>query len=188
MNTQTLMRQVLSAKGFLVTAVSGSSSGVTADELPLFFLKKAVYALLGISLIWLAGAFIYPDYSVARPLLAQATAEPAAGPHAVGLRQPAERKPIEEYLQGINNRHIFSCQPSAGELGQVSAVETSSISDIGVVGIILDGSPQAVVENKKTQQSYYVSKGQYVSQFLVADIQEGKIVLDYLGKKYELQL
>lgn len=63
-----------------------------------------------------------------------------------------------------------------------------SIQDLSLMGIISGDNPQAAIQDKKTQKVYYVSKGESVADFLIEDIQDGKIILGYKGQRYELRL
>ena len=106
--------------------------------------------------------------------------------------QPQEKspepQPVDFYLQGIKSKQVFA-SPVAQEAGNVGGgVDIDLTKDINLVGVISGDNPQAVVEDKKAQKVYYLSKGQYLGQFQIADIQESKIVVTYKGQNYELFL
>lgn len=101
----------------------------------------------------------------------------------------SEAKPYEFYSQGIGSRRIFT-SPSKQETYKepVKALTQDSIRDITLLGIISGDTPQAIVEDKKTQKTYYLNKGQFIGELQVTDIQEGKIILDFNGQAVELNL
>ena len=101
----------------------------------------------------------------------------------------SEKKPYDYYLSSIKGRDIFSVSSEPQKTEKLnSGAEASSMKDLNLMGVISGESPQAIIEDKKTQKSYYVSKGQSVGDFEVEDIKEGKVILIKDGKKFELTL
>jgi len=97
-------------------------------------------------------------------------------------------KPLEYYLQGPKTKQIFGSASSPDKEMTVNAASSEIIKNIALVGIISGETPQAIIEDKKTQKSYYLKKGQSFGEFQVEDIQEGKIILNYRGQNFELYL
>lgn len=98
-------------------------------------------------------------------------------------------KPYEFYLKGIEGRQIFvSHSTQEAPTSTIAQAGTDLMKDLSVVGIISGESPQAIIEDKKTQKTYYVNKGQFIGQVQIADILEGKIIVNYQGQKFELYL
>jgi len=97
------------------------------------------------------------------------------------------RQPIEPYLALLNNKNLFknTSEPAEEDRGRV---DTEKFSDISLVGILSGENPQAVIEDKKTQKTYYVNKGQRFGDVKIKDIKEGKVILDYKNQNYELYL
>lgn len=147
--------------------------------------RKIIFILLAISCLYLAFSFIYPLVALRKIKLPEAPKEKSAVLEAV---PKAEQKPLEEYLKGVSGKQIFSNLPSAGVAGPVSGVTADLVKDINLVGIIAGDNPQAIIEDKKSQKTYYLNKGQYIGEFQLEDIQEGKIILNYNGQKFELHL
>jgi type II secretory pathway component PulC len=141
--------------------------------------------LLGLSCLYLLFSFIYPFIFLRKVGLPDISKE--KGP-TVDIGAKSEGKPLEEYLQGISGKQIFSSVPSAGVAGPASGVSADLVKDINLVGIITGDNPQAIIEDKKAQKTYYLNKGQYIGEFLVEDIQEGKIILNFNGQRFELHL
>ena len=102
-------------------------------------------------------------------------------------------KPYEYYSRGIdNNRRIFAAALSEGELsdkdGLKEAVPLDMVKTISLLGIIAGDIPQAIIEDKRSQKTYYLNKWQSLGEFVVDDIQEGKVVLNYKGEKFEVYM
>lgn len=144
--------------------------------MPLFFAASVIYLL---------ASFIYPWVGLNKIKLPAPSEQKIEEPK---LMPKQDAKSLEFYSEGIQARKIFSAV--SGGQTQVSTIagDTDSIQDITLVGIISGERPQAIIENKKTQQTYYVSKGQFIGEFQVEDIQEGKIIINFQGKRYELYI
>ena len=116
---------------------------------------------------------------------------PAVTGSAVGQIKPLsqeEAKPFEFYLDGVSGRQIFAGVGSATAALPQAAAGVNVADDISLVGIISGENPQAVVEDKKNQKTYYLSRGQLIGDLRVDDIKEGKIIVDRKGEKFELYL
>jgi type II secretory pathway component PulC len=148
------------------------------------------------SCIYLIISFIYPLVGfkeVKAPLMKP---ENISGSEE---KQEAEQKvkPYEFYLEGIRNRQIFSSVSTSAPIYEKekpissSSLEAESadlIKNINLVGIISGENSQAVIEDKKIQKTYYLTKGQFIGEFQIEDIREGKVILNYHGKRFELYL
>jgi type II secretory pathway component PulC len=99
-----------------------------------------------------------------------------------------EVKPYDFYTQGIKSKQIFGT--ATAQLTQESNVTVGAnlIKDINLVGVISGDSPQAIIEDKKSQKTYYVTKGQLIGEFQVENIGDGKIILNYNGQRFELSI
>ncbi|MCM8780595.1 MAG: hypothetical protein NC908_01545 [Candidatus Omnitrophica bacterium] len=101
----------------------------------------------------------------------------------------SEIKPYEFYLNGIRNRPLFNATQEPPKTESLAgAIDANIVKDITLVGIIAGEKPQAVIEDNKTQKIFYLNKGQFLGDIQVEDIQEGKIILNYQGKRFELYL
>ncbi len=137
------------------------------------------------SCLYLIIAFIYPWVGLREIKLPQIITENVSASNTE-LRQ--EVKPFEFYLQGIKGRQIFSSPIVQETERPPSNVNIDLIKDMTLVGVISGENLQAVVEDRKTHKTYYVTKGQFIGQFQVEDIEEGKIILNYNGQRLELYL
>lgn len=99
-------------------------------------------------------------------------------------------KTFDEYVEIINKRDIFnppdSKQPGvlSEDLAPVPAIDLRA--SYRLVGILLDKDPRAVVEDLKTQETLFLSKGQKIGDITVEDIADGKVVFISNGQHYEL--
>jgi len=97
-------------------------------------------------------------------------------------------KSIDAYLQDIADRQIFNNSVQEEPLKQSNIIQTDVVKDINLLGIISGDNPQAILEDKNTQKTYYLNKGQSIADFVVEDIKEGKVILNYKGEKLELYM
>ncbi|MBI4972424.1 MAG: hypothetical protein HZC16_01225 [Candidatus Omnitrophica bacterium] len=152
------------------------------------YAQKLLLGLLAISFIWLITVFLYPWVGLKKiklPVVKE------GGALEVKLEPGAERKSSEFYLPGLPKREIFasSLTPTMRpEEIPPLAQNLDLIKNINLVGIISGENPQAVIEDKNTQKTFYLSKGQFMGEFQVKEIKEGKVILDYKGQSYELYM
>ncbi len=142
----------------------------------------SAFIIGGIYLIW---TLAYPFIVLKRLSLPQVSAR---GPGGLNLDLNEGKKPIEFYQQEFSGRRIFSGAKEGAAGGGASGVNIDLTKDINLVGIISGEPPQAVIEDVKTKKTYYVTRGQFIGEFRVDDIQEGKIIINYNGQKYELYM
>jgi type II secretory pathway component PulC len=149
-------------------------------------IKIVVLTVFTISCIYLIATFIYPMIAPKTIVLPNVSSEK----NQTETSTPEnETKNFDYYTKGTE-RQIFT-NPAAQEAEKSAAsaaVSADIIKDVSLVGIISGDNPQAVIEDKKTQKTYYVGKGQSIGEIQVEEIQEGKVILNYKGQKFELYL
>lgn len=96
--------------------------------------------------------------------------------------------PLETYLNSIRQRSIFASEQIEVYGRSQVAVASDVLKDLSLVGIISGDSPQAIIEDKKANKTYYVTKGQYIGEFMVEDILEGKVIINRNQERFELFL
>lgn len=153
--------------------------------LPFLPLKKLIWLAFGASCIYLIASFIYPWVALKEIKLPQVAPQKVI---AAKIEPRQQIKPYEYYLEGIKDRQIFSSSTTSDTEKPLSSVSLDLIKDISLVGIISGENPVGIIEDKKTQKTYYLSKGQFMGEFQVEDIKEGKIILNYKGQRFELYL
>jgi len=97
---------------------------------------------------------------------------------------------FETYSRGLSGRSIFKASGAGEVLPLVpgTGIDLDFSKDFTLVAIIAGDAPQAVIEDKKAQKTYYLNKGQFIGDAKIEDIQEGKITVSYRGKLYELRM
>jgi len=168
------------------TAGDGGKSSFLAGHLFRLEARKALRWGFALSLLYLGVSLAYPWFGLKKVKL-----PPVAG-NAAGQIKPLSReeaKPFEFYLDGVRGRQIFAGAGSTVTAALPQAAAGVNVADdISLVGIISGENPQAVVEDKKNQKTYYLSRGQLIGDLRVDDIKEGKIIVDRKGQKFELYL
>lgn len=107
-----------------------------------------------------------------------------------------ESKEIPEFNYYLTsfNKNIFSDTSNTGEnyyrdINTIDDIDPADIlKDINLLGIVSGEKPQAIIEDKKTQKTYFLNKGDSFGQVKVLEIKEGKVLLDYRGKNFDLFL
>ena len=176
---------IVSVVNHVEPAVKVSISSLMQKYLHFFDIRKIIWAVFAASCIYLVISFIYPVIGLKIIKLPQIAQEKVGEPKA---EPKLEVKPYEFYREGIANKQIFGGVFSQGIGKPVTAVDIDLMKDINLIGIITGENPQAVIEDKKTQKTYYISKGQFIGETQVEDIQEGKIIISYRGQRIELYL
>lgn len=146
--------------------------------------RKVIAAVFVLSCILLLVNFIYPFIGLREiklPEVKQSGAQKEPQPRV-------EIKPFEYYLEGVQGKQIFANAGSAaGQAGPVN-LSLDLMKDLNLLGVITGENPQAIIEDKKAQKTYYVNKGQFIGELQVTDIQEGKVILTYNGQNFEMHL
>lgn len=140
-----------------------------------------------IASLYLLSAFIHPLFVNRKTIFSREDHLDRITESKEAIKQE-EGKPYDFYAQGIKSKQIFGAV--SAQLTQESAVTVGAnlIKDINLLGVISGDSPQAIIEDKKSQRSYYVAKGQMIGEFQVEDIGDGKIILNYSGQRFELSI
>ena len=148
-------------------------------------IKTVLWASFVLSCIYLGFSLVYPLFGLRT--IALPKVDSRSGREIV---QPAlkENKPFEYYVEAARGKQIFGgavLQESGAAPVRGSA---DLIKDFNLLGVISGDNPQAVIEDKKIQKSFTVTKGQFIGEFQVEDIKEGKVMLNYQGQRFELSM
>ncbi|KPK98759.1 MAG: hypothetical protein AMJ95_02625 [Omnitrophica WOR_2 bacterium SM23_72] len=186
-----IIRQGSAMPEKVIPAVKGDVSIFSSQQASMqpkgFPLRTSIIAFLILSVLFMLSAFLYPIFNLSKVKLPEVTKEQVKTSSTSSLNV----KPLESYLEGVQQRQIFRAATVSDVLPISSAAVTNTLDlfkDMTLVGIISSDPPQAVIEDKKTQKTYYLTRGQAIGDLKVDDIQEGKVIVDYLGTKYELYL
>jgi hypothetical protein len=155
--------------------------------LPKIGFKNALIFFFIASALYLAAVFALPLFYAKSTRLPEVVMEKnVPAPQSEAKRN---NQPLDYYLNATRGRQIFVIQPEPQPDNTApGAIAADLIKDISLVGVITGVNPQAIVEDKKNQKTYYLTKGQSIGELKLEDIQEGKIIVTHKGQKYELYL
>ncbi|MFC1624072.1 type II secretion system protein N [Candidatus Omnitrophota bacterium] len=95
-------------------------------------------------------------------------------------------KDYSAYSEKIKRRDLFQAPVRVTTKTAPSTPDLSS--RFSLVGIMAGAEPQAIIEDKETQKTYYLYKGQSFNEVNVVEINRSKAILDYKGTKIILVL
>jgi len=151
-------------------------------------IQKILLVVFSLSCIYLIGVFIYPLIGLEKVNIRSVTLESFKEPQA---ELNIEAKPYKFYLSGITGSQIFknSVVPAGNpEVANPVNADVGVTKDIILIGVVQRENLQAIIEDKNTQKTYYVTKGQFIGEFQVEEIEENKVIINYKGQKFELYL
>ena len=105
----------------------------------------------------------------------------------IKINQP---KDYGYYYRQFSKRDIFNA-PSIADDANVSTTGVNlkeALKNFRLVGIILDKQPQAVIEDKTTNTTYFLGKGESLNNLKVKEILESKVIIVYGSEEIELEL
>ncbi|MDO8489650.1 MAG: hypothetical protein Q7S42_06055, partial [Candidatus Omnitrophota bacterium] len=125
-----------------------------------------------VSSLYLLSAFIRPSFITKKAIFLQERPVDKITESKEVIKQN-EIKPYDFYTQGIKSKQIFGV--SSARLTQESTVTVGAnlIKDINLLGVISGARPQAIIEDKKSEKTYYVTNGQMIGEFQVEGIGDG---------------
>lgn len=109
---------------------------------------------------------------------------------SVKEEKTAAGKPFSYYEDIIKKRDLFKgiVLPEKKNRKTLSQTASELLANYSLKGILSENNPQAIIEDKKTKQTYFLGKGDSLGEFLIEEINEGKITLDLKGQKVEMSL
>lgn len=149
---------------------------------------KYMVVVVGLLMLYLFANIFFVSPSRKAALIISRMSIPAVSAPLTKIAAPIETKGYAYYYNRISGKRIFTgSYTSSAQEGMESSGEPSS-DDIGLLGIIKGNNPQAIIEDKKSQKTYYLIKGQSANGIIIEDISEDKVMLDYKGKRMTLFL
>ena len=86
----------------------------------------------------------------------------------------AEPKPSSYYTMPVQQRNIF------GNSSSIPVVDAASVPELTrnlkLVGIILDNTPEAIIEDTEGKQTFFLKKGESFKGAMIEEIQEKKVM------------
>jgi len=178
-------------KGAIPAAGASKAEAVSriqglARELALALdIRKIIYILLVFASLYLVAALVYPYFGSKAIKFPEVEAlKPAESGRAASVK----KKSFEFYSEGIKKRDIFGATYSQEAPEEAAAVSLDLASAFNLVGIMAGDNPQAVIEDKAANKTFYAVRGQSFGEFKVEEILESKVILSSRGKRYELSL
>ena len=158
------------------------------------FRKVEPLRLLNTVLIFLSigiGVYLFQNAVTDRPTLPRMPLK-AAQQDMGNVKIPesvfSNLKPFAFYQEKISERNFFQYpweKPKQDE-GAVKNVTVDLQSQLKVVGILLDREPKVIIEDLRTQQTLFLSRGERIGDAVLETIEEGKAVFLYNGQRIEL--
>jgi hypothetical protein len=104
-----------------------------------------------------------------------------------------ERPSFDYYSAQAGSRNIFAPIATEEAKAQTAPAEQGpKLEDVkgqlSLLGVVSGETPQAIIEDKRTQKTYFLNKGSTFDDIEVGDIFENKVILTYKGKQFELVL
>ena len=147
--------------------------------------RFAVMLLFVVSFVYFMAEVIYSFAGLKKISAVFAPPDKGGGTGAPAL---PDLKPFQYYLDGIANRQVFKAAYAGNTESPLSAAGSESIRDFSLVGIISGDNPQAIIQENKTQKTYYLNKGQAIAEYTIEDVLSDKVILNAGGQRYELFL
>ncbi len=97
-------------------------------------------------------------------------------------------QPVSYYSQPVKAKNLFAAISPKTRGGLPSSTFMDIVSNLTLQGIISGVDPQAIIQDKKSRQTYYLSPGERIGEIEVGRILPGKVILIYYGQEAELGL
>lgn len=158
--------------------------------------QKISFDLNFILVILLAGLLIYViPLFLKRPKSAVENLEGKIklqeGAYVKKAEEP-KRPSFDYFSEPVGARNIFSPVLKDETQAQPAVEQGPKLEDLkgqlSLLGVISADPPQVIIEDKRTQKTYFLNKGSTFDDIEVGDILENKVILIYKGKQFELVL
>ncbi|MFH1201535.1 MAG: type II secretion system protein N [Candidatus Omnitrophota bacterium] len=149
-------------------------------------LNKILLILVILSFVYLAISFIFLRPSGFKKSTASAIEQKIKEVN----RPMPEARPYSYYADEIKKRDLFRSAAFMPVNTAISreALPNELIKDLSLLGVVRGEKPQAIIEDRKTNKSYFLNIGDSIGELVLKSIQEGKVTLDYRGQKFDLFL
>lgn len=173
-----------------------------------FSLKRGNQALTVLLLLFLGG--LAYDLNRVQPRVEALTGAAVGSKPGATTEEPlASLRPLDEYLQEVGMRDLFSPpRPPAPPQSETSQPDPAKVSvpeapppptplqilqekakGLKLVGISFEppgGAPIAMIEDTASHKTYFLKKGESIDQIKIEGIMENRAVLGYEGVTFEL--
>ena len=98
-----------------------------------------------------------------------------------------EIRPFEEIQAVLDQRNLFKSPWEKTDEPEAQQEETtSSLSDLKLIGLVLDSDPRAIIEDKRSGEVKFMSVGEEISGAVLTEIFDTKAVFSLNDEKIEL--
>jgi hypothetical protein len=103
-------------------------------------------------------------------------------------------KTLLSYLAMVQRRNIFSpfviedvqAQQMQAETEELQETVREMAADLQLVGILVSPELQVMIENKKTNETFFLQEGDSINKLKIEKIHPDRVVLSYQGQTLEL--
>ncbi len=138
-------------------------------------LNKVLIVILLFSVLYTFLNFLYPFKSKDRMNLTIERAGKEDGSESI----TEEVQPLSYYSDSVNKRQMFKIfeapKPKTVEQQKPKVTLQQLLSGYTFVGIIFGDVSQAIVEDKKSGQSFYLTSGQMLGDIKIENVEQGKV-------------
>lgn len=146
-----------------------------------------VFLLLGLLMIFIPSSLKRQKTAIE---LLEEKIRPQA--HTAPEGKEEKRPPFEYFSRDIGSRNIFQPAPQEEAAAGPRLEEGPKLEEVmgqfALLGVIWGQRPQAIIEDKKAQKTYFLNKGEVFGNIEVRDILENKVILNYKNQQFELVL
>ena len=152
--------------------------------------NKYLIVILGIFILYfLADLIFIRPYKSVQALVSKPVSEQGQEVLSSKTNSPVAAKDYSSYAGALPGRTVFGPSQGGTTGPEETAITSGGVSDqLGLVGVVAGDNPQAIIEDKKAQKTYYLTKGQSIDGYAVEEIYEDRVVLNSEGKKISLSL
>ena len=69
-----------------------------------------------------------------------------------------------------------------------SVPDKELVKHLNLLGIVTGEDNQAIIQDRSTQKTFFLYKGDSFGEFMVYDIKDSRVILEYKGQKIELKM
>lgn len=108
------------------------------------------------------------------------------------LEDTPASSPISHYVEILGGRQMFKLYevPKPKPVGPPKPRVTLQqlLAAYTFIGVIFGDVPQAIIEEKRTGQSFYLTAGQYLGEIKIEKIERGKITVSYEDEMMDVNI
>ncbi|MCG8431817.1 MAG: hypothetical protein MJA29_11675 [Candidatus Omnitrophica bacterium] len=101
---------------------------------------------------------------------------------------PDEVRTYEYYAGELGRHRLFGVLLVARENKEPSPTAAEILSTLRLLGVIGGKKSQAIIEDMKQRQTYYLREGERIKDMVIKKIRKGRVFLEFEGSILELHL